>query len=275
MDNDKQIQQCFPALENHRLKGLYLRQDIRAQDAPFVYTNYITSLDGRIALEHPETGQSKVPGHIANDRDWRLFQELAAQADALIASARYARELAQGTAQDQMPVSAEGEYDDLRQWRREQGLAEQPAFVIVSASLDIPESVIRGNPQRDIYIATGKGCDADKRDRLQAAGAKFLYVGTGRWVDGKRLIEALTDKGFEYIYAISGPDLLETLLGDQVLNRLYLTQMNRLLGGKAFDTLLDSPVFEPPVDCHLKELYFDPHGKPEVGQMFCVYDLSY
>ena len=51
---------------------------------PFVYTNYVTSIDGRIAIPRPEGQGMMVPKETANDRDWRLFQELAVQADVII-----------------------------------------------------------------------------------------------------------------------------------------------------------------------------------------------
>ena len=67
------------------LKGLYLRHDIRAlaesSEQPYFYANFISSLDGRTAKAHPDRSGLVVPEETANDRDWRLFQELVAQAD--------------------------------------------------------------------------------------------------------------------------------------------------------------------------------------------------
>src|SRR4051794_38428206 len=120
------------------LHGLYLRDPLRpaARGAqPFVYTNFITSLDGRISLPDPQTAKRTVPRAIANTRDWRLFQELAACADSLVMSARYVRDLPRGITATSFPVSVKAEHGDLLQWRLEQGLAPQPAIVIVTASL--------------------------------------------------------------------------------------------------------------------------------------------
>jgi len=44
-----------------------------------------------------------VPRAIANERDWRLFQELSAQADIFLTSGRYLREWAKGQAQEILP----------------------------------------------------------------------------------------------------------------------------------------------------------------------------
>ena len=84
------------------LHGLYLRDHLLDQgspERPYVYSNYVVSLDGRIAIEHPDTGHYGPPKAITNARDWRLFQELAAQADVIVVSGRYLRELKAGTAQ--------------------------------------------------------------------------------------------------------------------------------------------------------------------------------
>src|SRR5215831_12066691 len=94
------------------LHGLYLREPLRPAHRgtkPFVYTNFIASLDGRISLPDPQTAKRAVPRAIANARDWRLFQELAACADALVMSAQYVRDLPRGVIASSFPVSAKPE----------------------------------------------------------------------------------------------------------------------------------------------------------------------
>ena len=83
------IQQLFPQSGEFPLKKLYLNHNLRqfaGQERPFIYANFVQSLDGRIAIAHPTRKGLKVPENVANDRDWRLFQELAAQADLIISS---------------------------------------------------------------------------------------------------------------------------------------------------------------------------------------------
>ena len=62
-------------------------------------------LDGRISLPSARTGKFSVPAAIRNARDWRLFQELAACADALVTSGRYVRDLPHGVSARSFPVS--------------------------------------------------------------------------------------------------------------------------------------------------------------------------
>ena len=119
MSNDTVIQLYPIAQSELRLQGLYLQSfadDAQDAGSPMVYTNFITSLDGRIAIDHPVSGERCVPEHITNPLDWRLYQELAARADVLLVSARYLRELEQDKAQASMPLSDEPAFADLLAW---------------------------------------------------------------------------------------------------------------------------------------------------------------
>jgi riboflavin biosynthesis pyrimidine reductase len=279
LSNDTVIQ-LYPEVQQElRLEGLYL-QPIHgdAPDAgyPLVYTNFITSLDGRIAIDHPVSGERGVPEHITNPRDWRLYQELAARADVLLVSARYLRELEQNKAQASMPLSDEPAFADLLAWRLQQGLAPQPAVVVLSASLDLPLRELQALQHRRVYVATGaKNTDkADRVNSIEQCGASMLYSGDAGKVEGRRLVELLAQEGFRNIYSIAGPGVLETLLRARVLDRIYLTQVHRLIGGVSFDTLFEGHVLNPPADFNLRALYYDAHGGDNSGQFFGIDALT-
>ena len=130
------------AAEATPLAGLYLSHDVRRQAAaaarPFVYANFVTALDGRIAIPDEKQGGLKVPGSVANDRDWRLFQELAVQADVIITTGRYLRDYGAGKAQEIFRVHDDPAFADLAEWRRARGMSPQPDLAVVSRSLDFP-----------------------------------------------------------------------------------------------------------------------------------------
>ena len=258
------------------LEGLYLKHALQrsgSQQQPFVYTNFVSSLDGRIAIEHAADGGSAVPASIANPRDWRLFQELVAQSDILVTSARYLRELSRGKAQDAIPLGNEPDFADLHRWRHEKGLPDQPALVILSASLDLPLQSLCEAMDRPVYVATGDNPDAKALERIQDTGAGILHVGNGgSMVDGRKLIDALAAEGFSSIYSIAGPGVFETLINARVLDRLYLTQVHRLIGGDSFDTLLEGDLIDPPAGFTMQALYYDRHAGDAGAQLFGVYD---
>jgi riboflavin biosynthesis pyrimidine reductase len=176
------------------LEGLYLEHPMGhpdQRDEPFVYTNFISSLDGRIAVENPKERRLAAPKAITNARDWRLFQELAARADALIVSASFLRNLAAGTAQDKLPLSDDPIFADLHDWRRNQGMTPQPALVILSRSLDVPLAELGRITDRPVYLAVGQRVDQDDLKAAEEAGLRILTAGSGDAVEGKALIDAL------------------------------------------------------------------------------------
>jgi len=272
------------------LQGLYLRKPLRptarARGAtPFVYTNFIASLDGRISLHDPKTAKRAVPRAIANARDWRLFQELAACADSLVMSARYVRDLPRGVTATSFPVSVKPEHGDLHEWRLAQGLTQQPAIVIVSASLVLPSLVPLVESGRAVYVATGDAADPRRVARIEADGVRVLRVGAGARAEGGRLVAALAQERHRAIAMLGGGELLHALIVDDVLDRLYLTLACRMLGGLPFDTLLTGPVLEPAARFRLAALHYD-EGEAgafeaadasgsDVEQLFAVLDRAH
>lgn len=257
------------------LRGLYLDESLRPSGTavrPFVYASFIASLDGRISLPDPKTKVRKVPRAIANPRDWRLVQELAASADVLVTTGRYIRDLAAGVAQDNLPVSDKPEFADLLEWRRARGLAPQPAVAIVTSSLDVPIPEALLHSGRRIYIATGAAADTSRIAALTAQGVRVLKAGTGSQVEGRALVKALAREGFGNIDMTAGSVLLNALLNAGVLDRLYLTQACRILGGRSFETLHTGEELNPPADFKLHSLFYDAGENGAVEQLFSVFD---
>lgn len=271
-----QVLRLFPGPSGPTpLRGLYLDESLRpagTQTRPFVYASFISSLDGRISLPDPETKTRKVPRAIANPRDWRLVQELAASADVLVTSGRYIRDLAAGVAQDNLPVSDKPEFADLFEWRHARGLAPQPAVAIVSSTLDfpIPEALLHSG--RRTYIATGAATDTSRIGALTAQGVRVLKAGTGFQVEGRALVKALALEGFGNIDMTAGSVLLNALLTAGVLDRLYLTQACRILGGRSFETLHTGEELDPPADFKLRSLFYDAGENGAIRQLFSVFD---
>lgn len=257
------------------LHGLYLRDHLLDQgspERPYVYSNYVVSLDGRIAVEHPDTGHYGPPKAITNARDWRLFQELAAQADVIVVSGRYLRELKAGTAQAALPVSRGEGFADLVPWRLQHGLAEQPAIAVISGGLDIPFAEVFADRDRTGIVVTGADADPARVAAIESAGGTVLKTNPGTQVEGNALINALGQAGYRRIYVVAGPVVLETVLRAGRLDRLYLTHAHRLLGGTKVDTLLEGAALGNAPSLTLSRLWYDPPGKVSPGQLFACYD---
>lgn len=275
------IRQLFPAAGERPLTNLYLDHNLRdlarQQARPFVYANFVMSLDGRIAITHPSKPGFAIPKNVANKRDWRLFQELAAQADVILTTGRYLRDWADGRAQEILAVD-DPEYADLRAWRANQGLPPQPDLAILSATLDFPIPPILTANGRRVLVFTPANPDPIRAAEIEAeAGAlsqtgSLFEAGEGR-VSAREMIRILGELNYQTVYSAAGPKVLHTLLADQMLNRLYLTQVGRLLGGQPFASILEGELLATAVDTQLATVYHDAEALDGLGQLLLAYDI--
>jgi riboflavin biosynthesis pyrimidine reductase len=264
-----------PPATDYPLEGLYLGQALhpgKSAGKPFVYSNFITSLDGRIAISQEGRSTHQVPSAIANARDWRLYQELAGQADILVTSGRYFRQSEIAEAQDRLPVSRHSDYGDILEWRNRHGKTAQPDLAILSRSLVIPPESLKPYQNRRIIVFTGRQADGDHVARLKEHRVEVIAAGEDRSVDGTELVSVLASMGYLSIYAIAGPDVLHTLLKARVLDRLYLTMTHQLLAGNDFDTLTRGSGFDPAQDMQLVSLYLDRYAPSGGSQWFTIFE---
>lgn len=263
----------LPAVERP-LEGLYLSHNLRqhseANDQAFVYSNFVTSIDGRIAIPHPSRPGLMVPNNIANVRDWRLFQELAAQADMIISSGRYLRDWTDGRAQEILKVD-DPRFADLREWRQSQGLSPQPDIAIISDSLHFPVPDVLSSGGRKVVVFTSANPNAERVVEIESKGAQVIIAGEER-VEGATLVQRMSELGYRTVYSAAGPKVLHLLLSGRVLNRLYVTHANRLLGGQPFSSIVEGALLESAVDLQINSVYLDPHALDGLGQLFVSYD---
>ena len=165
-DMAKKLLQLYPRpSEKIELKNLYLYKhgwySSRTTHAR-VAANFLSSLDGRIAISSDEQTKAQLPKHLTSSEDFRLFLELHAQADCLITHGGYMRSLDENSLGNILQLPNNKEYEDLVNWRTLQGLSANPALVIASASLDFPIHPSLKENNQQVYIATGQQADAAK-----------------------------------------------------------------------------------------------------------------
>ncbi len=257
------LKQLYPRCDVvHPLEGTYLALNLHQQARQgdvFIYANYIVSLDGRIALFDEVVGEYAVPKSIANERDWRLYQELAGQADVMLTSARYFRQLAQNKAQDLLPVGGGTKYTDIKLWRESQGLKAQPDVMVLSNSLDIPLSALEKVQDRQVMVLTSSK-DQSNIETLEKAG---VLVKQTDHVTGAFVRQSLVDLKYRSAYMIAGPQVHATLINDKAVDELFLTTHFSLLGGTKFSGLVDMDLANVQ-SLKLQSSYLDTQG----NQMF-------
>jgi riboflavin biosynthesis pyrimidine reductase len=255
------------------LAGLYLAQRLHrlgSTTAPFVYADFVASLDGRIALKDASGGPSRIPESLVNGNDFRLLLELQAQADCVVTHAGYLREVAAKRLDDILEVGALAGSHDLAAWRAAEGLAPQPAVAIASASLDF--ELPRSLAGRRVLVATGAAAPPDRRAALEARGCEVIVAGARHAVEGATLTTALGARGFRSLFLLTGPCMLETMLRGRMLSRLYLTIAHRLVGGEAIHTMLAGPVLGAEGCLRLEALYYDSGASDGIGQFFARFE---
>ena len=63
-DMAETVRQLYPHSREHSLRGLYLAHrlhELGLPERPFVYGNFVSSWDGRIALRDPAAGRAACP----------------------------------------------------------------------------------------------------------------------------------------------------------------------------------------------------------------------
>ena len=108
---------------------------------------------------------------------------------------------------------------------------------------------------------------------LEAHAGVQLIVAGETSVSGDQLVQAMAELGYRTIYSATGPKVLHLLLAAGVLDRLYLTLANRLLGGQPFSTIVEGSLLAPPAGMTLSTVVFDPSGLDGLGQLFLSYEM--
>ena len=96
-------------------------------------------------------------------------------------------------------------------------------------------------------------------EEIQKQSVQVVIAGN-QSVDGVLLKQSLSEPGYRTIYSAGDPKILHLLIKGGVLNRLYLTHANRMLGGQPFSSILEGSLFDPPFNLKIDQIYLDPNG---------------
>jgi riboflavin biosynthesis pyrimidine reductase len=194
--------------------------------APCVYANFVASIDGVVALgpEHPSSG-SAISGHEPADRF--VMGLLRACADAVLIGAGTLRATPRHRwTPDHVYPQAASDFAELRRSLRR---ATQPQLVVVTASGEVPTE----NPalQSGALVAT----TADGARRLEGRLPPTCAISTA--VEGSTLrmadvLATLSAQRHISVLTEGGPQLIGHLLGEGLLDELFLTT-SPVLAGRA------------------------------------------
>src|SRR3954471_5687799 len=151
-------------------------------DRAYVRANFVTSLDGAV------TGEDGLSGSIGNEADRRVFALLRALSDVVLVGAGTAR------AEGYHPVRIGTAWRGLRE---RLGLAPAPVLAVVTATLELPSTVL--DPQEGsgpLLVLTCGGADPARVDeaREQLGHDAVVQVGRDR-IDVAEAVEQLAARG--------------------------------------------------------------------------------
>jgi 5-amino-6-(5-phosphoribosylamino)uracil reductase len=188
------------------------------QDRPYLVTNFAATADGRATVD----GRS---GPIGDDGDLEIFRRLRTQVDALLvgtntlAIERYGRAIKR---------------PELRAAREAIGLASEPLVVTVSRRGELPLDIpLFQDPDARVALYTTPQapepeCPATVHvTRLEVTELTFTTV----------LRRLRAEHGVQSVLCEGGPTIMSALLGERLVDELFLTLAPQLAGGGAAPTI--------------------------------------
>jgi riboflavin biosynthesis pyrimidine reductase len=192
-------------------------------EGPRLYTNFVETLDGVVAI--PELEKSNALVADESDDDRFVMGLLRACADVVLVGAGTLLASPTGTWRPEKvsPRAAEG-FAALREaW----GMPERPAVAVVStgASLDPNHPVL----QDAVLLTTSAGAETFG-DLLP----DVVAVNDGDWVDLRTAVALLRERGHGRVLCEAGPHVFGSLLADALVDELFLT-LSPVLAGRIVD----------------------------------------
>jgi riboflavin biosynthesis pyrimidine reductase len=188
----------------------------------------------------------------------------------ILSSGRYLRDWAAGRAQEILQID-DPRFADLREWRLSRGLPAQPDIALISGTLDFPIPQVLTAGDRKALVFTTADPDPRRVKEIEGQAGQVIVAGE-RSVEGEPLIQSLFGLGYRTIYSAAGPRILHLLISGGVLDRLYLTHANRILGGQPFASVMEGPLLDMPAGLKIHHVYLDHHALDGSGQLFVAYD---
>jgi len=198
-------------------------------DRPFVYLNFVSTVDGRAARD----GRTEALG---GEADLELLLELRVLADAVL--------IGTGT------LRAEG-YDRLvrgeprRARRVAGGLAEDPLAVVLTRRLDVPWNAgLFQAPEQPVLVYTG----AEGSPPEVPAAVEVVRLADPRPATA---LGDLRQRGVRALLCEGGPTLFGALLADHAVDELFLTITPLLTGDEDEPNIIAGGRLAAPADLEL------------------------
>ncbi len=194
-------------------------------DGPRVLANFVSTIDGVVAMPDLERSNALVSDESEADRF--VMGLLRAVTDVVVVGSGTLRAAPKGTWRADKVFPAAGEA--FAELRRRLGKSEHPAVAIVTAggSFDPTHPVL----ETGAIVLTTERAALDLRARVPGA-TDVVAVNDGDQVDGAGAIALLRARGHGLILSEGGPTLFTSLVASGLVDELFLT-VSPLLAGRS------------------------------------------
>jgi 2,5-diamino-6-(ribosylamino)-4(3H)-pyrimidinone 5'-phosphate reductase len=196
----------------------------------FVFINAAMSADGKIASRKREQFT------LSGKADFARVDELRSACDAIMVGI--------GTVLSDNP-SLTVKSTELREKRKEKGLPENPARVVIdSRARTPPDADLFKKGEGERIIITSEAADPERLETLKKK-ADILVAGREK-VSLRTALEKLKEKGYHRIMVEGGATLNWSLLHEGLVDEIYTFISNQIIGGAQAPTLVDGEGFAEP-----------------------------
>jgi riboflavin biosynthesis pyrimidine reductase len=195
-------------------------------DEPRVYANFVSTLDGVVAILESSSSNRLIRG--GSEGDLFVIGLLRALADVVLTGAGTLAAFPRGrwTPEQSYPAAA----SDLAELRRTLGKDERPEVAILTGigSIDPKHPVL----ETGALVLTSEQGRARLEGRLPAA-SKIVSLGAGSQLDPSEVVRALHTRGHRSILSELGPHGFGSFVRAGVVDELFLTVSPLIAGDPA------------------------------------------
>ncbi len=204
-------------------------------ERPYTFVNFVASADGRATLR----GRS---GGLGDDGDRAMFHGLREQVDAVLTGTgtlrteRYGRILGKPERRDR---------------RRAAGRPAEPLACVVSRSGQVPTGIpLFAEPEARVVVYSPHELDMSG----VAAQVEVVVLGPDRLTLHAALRDLRTNHGVGTLLCEGGPTLFSAMLGEGLVDELFLTLAPKLAGGGSEPAITAGPELANPAELAIRWL---------------------
>jgi riboflavin biosynthesis pyrimidine reductase len=194
-------------------------------ETPRLYANFVSSLDGVVALEGEEHSSQMISGRSEPDRF--LMGLLRGFADAVLIGAGTLRAAPDSLwTPEYIYPEAAAQFAELR---RQLGHQDHPRLVLLTASGEV-DPHHQALATEALVMTTSLGATR-LRNRLPESST-VVALGDGRAIHLRDVISALRTEGYQIVLSEGGPTVIGGLLQAGLLDELFLT-LSPIVAGRS------------------------------------------